>query len=266
MKKQTKIFEKQFIKARNAIERKGISMAKAALTAQYNAFLERAKTTDFRQWKEIVESTVKEEPIKQFMERYYPMSSTLAVMVRKNMLKGKAETEEDKIYNSIFQTKLTQFLNDTKKESIRKITNTTQEALRKVINDILDEADTQGWGIPEITSNLYKQTKANLIGNGYARARAIAQTEVISASNKASEMAAQSTGYEYKRYWSTSGLPRIRDSHLYAEKYSNEKDGLKPDELFDMGDGTFMKFPGDPNGTPENIINCRCSCLYEIIF
>ena len=37
-------------------------MAKAALTAQYDAFLERAKTTDFRQWKEIVESSVTEQP------------------------------------------------------------------------------------------------------------------------------------------------------------------------------------------------------------
>ena len=261
MKKQTKLFEKQFLKARNAIEKKGISMAKAALTAQYNAFLERAKTTDFRQWKEIVESTVKEEPIKQFMERYYPMSSTLAVMVRKNMLKGKAETEEDKIYNSIFQTKLTQFLNDTKKESIRKITNTTQEALRKVINDILDEADTQGWGIPEITSNLYKQTKANLIGNGYARARAIAQTEVISASNQASQFAADSTGYEYRKFWSTSGLPNIRATHLEAEQYSNQRDGLKPNETFPNG----LLYPGDPNGSAEEIINCRCTIMHEIV-
>lgn len=262
MKQSTKQFERQFIRKRDAIERKGISMAKAALTAQYNAFLERAKTTDFRQWKEIVESSVTEQPIQQFMNRYYPMSSTLAVMVRKNMLKGKAETEEDKIYNSVFQTKLTQYLNDTKKEAIRKITNTTQEALRKVINDVLDQADTEGWGIDKITSNLYKQAKQNLIGNGYARSRAIAQTEVISASNKASEFAAQSTGYEYLKFWSTSGLPNIRPTHIEAEQYSNQRDGLKPNETFPNG----LLYPGDPNGSAEEIINCRCTIMHEIVW
>ena len=262
MKQQSKQFEKKFIRARNAIERKGISLAKQALTIQYKSFLEKAKQTDFRQWPQLAEG-ISEEPIKRMFEVYYPMSAKLAVMVRSNMIKGKA-SEEDAIYESIFQNKLSQLVAQSG-EKITTITNTSKSKILEIIRQVLDEGDTNGWGIDKITSELYHSVGSNLRGNGYARARAIAQTEIVSASNQAAEMAAQSTGYEYRKFWSTSGLPNIRDSHIYAEQYSNAKGGLLKNEDFDMGDGTFMKYPGDPNGTPENIINCRCSALYEII-
>lgn len=114
-----------------------------------------------------------------------------------------------------------------------------------------------------MTSNIYKAVGANLRGNGYARAKAIAQTEVISASNQASEYAARSTGYNYRKFWSTSGLPGIRASHIFAEQH--HENGIGMDESFDMGDGTFMLYPGDPAGTPENVINCRCTVIHEIV-
>ena len=262
MKQNTKQFELKFIRTRNAIERKTIVLARKALTIQYKSFLERAKQTDFRQWPQLVD-TISEEPIKQFFQRMLPMNAKLSVMVRNNMLKSKA-TEEDLIYESIFQNKLAALLAESGTK-ITTITSTSRSKILDIIRQVIDEGETEGIGIPEMTSRLYKQLGANLRGNGYARAKAIAQTEVISASNQAAEIAAQSTGYEYKRYWSTSGLTNIRETHIFAEQYSNEKGGLKQNEMFDMGDGTFMKFPGDPNGTPENIINCRCTILHEIV-
>lgn len=260
MKKQTKLFEKQFIKARNAIERKGVSMAKKAIASQYAAFLERAKTTDFRQWLDIIDSSVNDRPINQFFEQYYPMSAKLAVMVRKNMLKGKA-SEEDKIMENAFSFKLTKIVRDEAGSKIRSITNTTKERIESVVRGILYEADTEGWGVPEITSNLYRELKNNLVGNGYARARAIAQTEIISASNQASQFAADSTGYEYRKFWSTSGLPNIRATHLEAEQFSETRDGLRPDETFPNG----LLYPGDPSGPAEEVINCRCTIMHEIV-
>lgn len=251
MKQQTKQFERQFIRARNAIERKGVSMAKKAIASQYAAFIERTKTTDFRQWLQIIDSSVSDRPINQFFEQYYPMSAKLAVMVRKNMLKGKA-SEEDKIMENAFSFKLTKIVRDEAGRKITSITNTTKERIESVVRAVLYEADTEGWGVPEITSNLYRELKNNLVGNGYARARAIAQTEIISASNQASQFAADSTGYEYRKFWSTSGLPNIRATHLEAEQFSENKDGLRPDEPFPNG----LQYPGDPNGTAEEVINC----------
>jgi len=258
MKQSTKKFEKQFIRSRNVIERKGIALAKYALKSQYNAFLEKARQVDFRQWPQIIDSTITEQPIKHFFELFYPMSSKLAVMVRKNMLNEKAD--DDVIYESIFQRKLAGLIasSDIK---IASITKTTQEKLRNIVNEILSETDLNGWGIDKATSELYKVVGKNLRGNGYARARAIAQTEMISASNQASEFAAKSTGYDYKKFWSTSGLPNIRDSHIDAERYSINKNGLTENETFPNG----LLYPGDPNGPLKEIINCRCTILHEII-
>ena len=187
------------------------------------------------------------------------MSADLAVMVRNNMLKGKSD--EDKVMTAVFQSKLTKLVRDESGKKIVTITETTKERVLNVIRGLLDEADTEGLGIQEITSRMYKSVGASLRGNGYARAKAIAQTEMISASNQASTFAAESTGYEYRKFWSTSGLPNIRLSHIEAEQYSDSVDGLRPNETFPNG----LLYPGDPNGAAEEVINCRCCILHEII-
>ena len=86
-----------FIRARNAIERKGISLAKQALTIQYKSFLEKAKQTDFRQWPQLAEN-ISEEPVKRMFEVYYPMSAKLAVMVRNNIVITSYSIHYTKLY------------------------------------------------------------------------------------------------------------------------------------------------------------------------
>lgn len=259
MKPETKKFELQFIRYRNALERKAISLTKKALTEQYNHFLSKVRHTDKSQWMQLADN-LPEKPIEDLLTKIYSSCAPLATMTRKQMLKGKAD-ESEQIQNSLFQRKLTNIVQTIAGEKIKTITSTSESAIKKVIRDVLDEADTQGWGIDKITSNLFQEVGANLRGNGYSRARAIAQTEMISASNQASEFAAASTGYEYLKFWSTSGLPNIRESHLEAERFSDDKGGLKPDETFPNG----LLYPGDPNGAAEEVINCRCTLMHEII-
>jgi len=257
MKQSTKIFEKKFIRLRNAIERKGIALIKRALKQQYKQFLERAKQTDFRQWPQLPE-TISEAPIKQFFEQYYQMSAKLAVISRNNLVNMKAE-EEDAIYESIFANKLKSLVAESG-QKISTITNTSKDRILKVIQNVLSEGETEGYGIDKMTSQLYREVGKELRGNGFARARAIAQTEIISASNQASQMAVESTGLKYKKYWSTSGLPGIRPSHLDAEQYSAENNGIEPNAVFPNG----LLYPGDPAGPPEEVINCRCTILHEV--
>ena len=268
MKPETRKFERQFIRSRNAIERKGVTMARRMITAQYKWFLDRVKQTDKSQWIRIAEM-IPEDPVQRFFNVFYPMSGRLAVMVRNNMLKGKKSTRnslavkagEDAIYEGIFQSNLARIVSLEAGEKITTITATSRDRIVGVIRDVFDQADTEGWGIDKITSNLYREVGKNLRGNGYARARAIAQTEMISASNQAAEIAAQSTGYEYRKFWSTSGLTGIRPTHIEAEVFSDQVGGLRPDQRFPNG----LLYPGDPAGPPEEVINCRCTILHEIV-
>lgn len=270
MKNQTKLFEKQFLKARDAIERKGVAMAKKMIAEHYRYFMVRFSQVGIGGYQTI---EIPEIITERFFKLYYPMAAPLAVMTYENLEKqASKKTEPDfkkKLTNSIFQSKLTEIVNTTAGEKITTITHTSVERIKDVIRGVLDEADTNGWGIPETTSNIFKTVGSNLRSNGYARARSIAQTELISASNQAAAYAAEKIssdyGLKYKNFWSTSGLERTRESHLFAERYSDDKDGLDPDEQFPMGDGSYLRFPGDPDGEAQHTINCRCSLLTEIV-
>lgn len=266
MRQQTRQYEKQFIRLRNKIERRGIVLMKKMVREQYQAYLEKLKEVGFNNYDKIeIPTNITED----YFKRFYPMSSVLALMEYENLEKQvgkKAEPDQKRsLLNSIFQRRLTEIVNTTAGKKIVTITHTSQEAIKRVIRGVLDVGDTEGLGIPEITSRIYNEVGKHLRGNGYARARAIAQTEMISASNQASTDAAEritsANNLKYKKFWSTSGLERTRETHIEAEQYSDDRDGLNPDELFPNG----LLHPGDPNGAPEDIINCRCTIMHEIV-
>jgi uncharacterized protein with gpF-like domain len=54
--------------------------------------------------------------------------------------------------------------------------------------------------------------------------------------------------------WLTQQDDRVRDSHAEID---GETVGL--DDVFSNG----LECPGDENGDPEDVINCRCSLLYH---
>lgn len=142
-------------------------------------------------------------------------------------------------------------------ESVTRITTTTMNLLKDYISRGIDE----GLGIEKIAEYV---SKAMHDITAY-RARMIAQTEVISASNQAAFEGANSSGIAYRKYWSNSGLEGIRDSHIYAQEWSYQQNGIAPEEYFEMGNGNVMLYPGDPDGEASEIINCRCSLIVEPI-
>lgn len=58
-------------------------------------------------------------------------------------------------------------------------------------------------------------------------------------------------GYRLKR-WSTRFDDRVRDTHRAADRQT-----VPLDAAFTVG-GEVLAFPGDPNGSLEETINCRC--------
>ena len=60
-------------------------------------------------------------------------------------------------------------------------------------------------------------------------------------------------GYKIVKQWVAVGDNRTRDAHKHADGQMVEMN-----EAFKVG-GEKLMYPGDPNGSPENIINCRCT-------
>lgn len=83
----------------------------------------------------------------------------------------------------------------------------------------------------------------------------ISRTEVHSSYNESKlETMIRAESVEGKQ-WVASGLDNMRDTH-------GEADGqiVLVDEPF-IVDGEELMYPGDPNGSPENVINCACTMI-----
>jgi uncharacterized protein with gpF-like domain len=133
--------------------------------------------------------------------------------------------------------------------------------MRQDIINILQRGTDQGLGIDQIVAEL---RGIGLITN---RARVIARTEVIRAANVGHSIAAASLPYEVNKKWSAARDARTRHSHVYINGHQvDENDTFKvPIYKGDINTGRFdeMQFPGDPNASASNTINCRCRVLYE---
>jgi hypothetical protein len=88
------------------------------------------------------------------------------------------------------------------------------------------------------------------------RGETIARTETMQALNTGTQDALRLvkqeeglTDNQIRRIWRTAADERVRDSHAAI---NGESVGLE--ERFSIG----VNYPADPNGAPEEVINCRC--------
>lgn len=133
-------------------------------------------------------------------------------------------------------------------ERIKGITETTRDKIRSV----LDKGISEGLGIDKIAKFL----KTEWIEITTWRARLIARTEIISASNAGSFIGAQSTGLNLEKEWIATRDKRTRPDHLAADGQR-----VKMNEKFIVG-GSELNYPGDPEGPREEVIMCRCTIGY----
>jgi hypothetical protein len=92
------------------------------------------------------------------------------------------------------------------------------------------------------------------------RADSIARTEAMgalhAAQNEAMRQAIESGAIKEEAVtyiWRATKDDRTRDSHITMDGQE-----VAEGEYFVTGDGNRLRYPGDPEGPPEEIINCRC--------
>src|SRR6266568_5048249 len=88
------------------------------------------------------------------------------------------------------------------------------------------------------------------------RSQTISATEVHSANEYGSSQAAQMSGLTLKKVWLSTFDSKVRADH--ADAHGQE---VGTDEPFIVG-GEQLMYPGDPAGSPGNIIGCRCTVIY----
>ena len=127
----------------------------------------------------------------------------------------------------------------------------------------LSEGFAAGEGIKEIADRV-----KSVSGISTPRALTVARTEIISAANAGSYLQMLNAGFDEKvtKVWLATEDPRTRLSHRHADNQGVELTGEFSVDIYtgDIKTGSeLLEFPGDPTGTPGNIINCRCSLAFD---
>lgn len=127
------------------------------------------------------------------------------------------------------------------------VTDTTYRAVQAQ----LIEGVQAGEGIPQIADrirHLFDQTYRN-------RAETVARTEVISAYNGGATVTALTYGPDVVAgmEWLATNDERTRPAHADAH---GQVVALGQPFLVD---GEQLAYPGDPNGSPGNVVQCRCA-------
>ena len=131
-----------------------------------------------------------------------------------------------------------------------------EEELRAVYRSVIERASLEGLSIPHTASAIVSEVDAMA---GY-RATALARTDLIGLANGASQTAATDAfaGREdVTKVWLATDDERTRDTHVDANGQE-----VPLNEYFSVGADSLM-YPGDPDGSDEEVINCRCTVIYS---
>lgn len=122
------------------------------------------------------------------------------------------------------------------------------------LRQTLNQGSSLGESIPKL-----QQRVQDVFDVGTRRGETIARTEIHAAAERTSNTTAAAMHAETPllKTWVATLDPRTRDEHSAADGQQ-----VPFDQPFDVG-GEPLDYPGDPAGSAENTVNCRCSCVYD---
>lgn len=126
----------------------------------------------------------------------------------------------------------------------RQVNETTYKQLQKVLTDTMLASGLNERDMVAAIENVMTLSRRQ-------RAETIARTELFSAVNHSHQLTLEANGIE-KKEWLAAVDERTRPAHVGANHQV-----VPTPAPFDVG-GESLQYPGDPSGSPENIINCRC--------
>ena len=143
---------------------------------------------------------------------------------------------------------------------VTQIAGTTQKQALDIIRTATEDAIEAG--LDEAATGRLIQARIGEKGGQLSRLRGrmISRTESHASSNASNQLAAKSTRLPLKKEWIASGdEERTRLTHQIA----GQQGLIDIDQPFSVGFDLLMQ-PGDPSGSAEEVINCRCAVGYSL--
>lgn len=135
------------------------------------------------------------------------------------------------------------------REFLRQRENLLKDVADEVFDDIKKELQA-GHDAGESEAKIAQRLREKFLMEE-SRAETVASTETAAAYGYSRQDAMQAAGVTHKK-WVASGLPTMRDTHREANGQI-----VAIDEPFTVANEPLMH-PGDPAGSPGNVINCHC--------
>jgi len=195
-----------------------------------------------------IESEIDVKPIKEaYQDLYAEVGSLFAMESFEGLLPQKQK--QDDTLEDMWMERLREF---AATEAGTRIVDVTQYTVEQV-RGVLQEGIQEGWGVEKIARQLESSDAISRV-----RARRIARTEIVSASNEGSMMGARSTRLNLKKIWIDTPDSRTRETHIQA----GSQQPVDIDEPFQVG-GYDADYPGDLSLPAEEVVNCRCTVGYQ---
>lgn len=213
----------------------------------------------------LVGSVIKEDPLKKFFKSLYENVGIAFAKSSHRELKSNAgiiSTKQDDDLESSWMTEMHRYAEHDAGKRIVSITGSSKTIARNILSEQFAEGIEEGLGIEEMTSKIVTEFRLQWGQFARFRARRIVETEILSASNAGSYIGAESVGIPMIKIWMAGG-ENIRDYNNGSPFSHVAADGEQvPMEDEFIRSGEPMTFPGDPKGSPGNVINCKCSIGY----
>lgn len=142
------------------------------------------------------------------------------------------------------------YLSRQSSEAVVAITDTT----RRMLREALAAGSAVNEGFADLARRIDRLYLEQIIPH---RSEVIARTEVIRASNYGSQQAAVATGLNLEKRWLATMDDRVRPEHSAAHGQA-----VPLTSAYEVG-GERLMYPGDPAGSAENTIQCRCTETYQ---
>ena len=139
----------------------------------------------------------------------------------------------------------------------RKVTGITQTTIAQFA-DIVERGIAEGLTLDDVAGLISSRGREM---SAY-RAHAIARTETHAAANAGALNAAQESGVVSLKEWIPVDDGRTRTLDNSDFDHVNV-DSVPINQPFDVS-GDLLMYPGDPNGSPGNVIMCRCAMGYIV--
>lgn len=243
-----------------------------ALSSQIRSFIKAIKIHGYEYAKANIFKIIQHEGISKVIKRLYLKSAYIEANYVLNYLKKKKKSDPGVLQLKRVSPQLGLGFNDLAplindyfrirllNNSVLPITATTRKI---IISHLINEVDR---GIPLDTA-IANFTDLAITGGStlsLPRAIRIAKTESTRSLSFGGLIGAYMSGVDVDKVWITSDDERVRGEPNYPAPYPHVSLDRNESELNgSFYNGERINFPGDPDASVENTVNCRCAMFFK---